>query len=191
MSTLRERIAGIVSDCCAGNITLRSNERSTAAADMILALPEVAAALERQGDWACACGWQGEPSQMNANPMGMRVCPSCGASGGLVLIAENTVSAGPCPCDLQGDTYPIGRTVPHYEGCPEYRPLAYNHDAAMQGLQTIVDSVSAYWQGQICALLGGAMEQTTPLGEQHPEQWERGYEDGTAAQMRASPQGER
>ena len=104
---------------------------------------------------------------------------------------EKFIYTGPCPCDLQGGTYPIGRTVPHYEGCPEYKPLAYDHDAAMQGLQTVVDSVSAYWQGQICALLGGTVEQTTPLGEQHSEQWRQGYEDGTAVKADTSPQGER
>ena len=33
----------------------------------------------------CACGWCGEPKDMNQNPIGIRVCPDCGASGGLSL----------------------------------------------------------------------------------------------------------
>lgn len=33
--------------------------------------------------WKCACGWSGSHHQMNANEAGIRVCPKCGASGGL------------------------------------------------------------------------------------------------------------
>jgi len=35
--------------------------------------------------WKCACGWSGEVVQMNINAAGGRVCPECGASGGLIL----------------------------------------------------------------------------------------------------------
>lgn len=41
--------------------------------------------------WKCACGWSGEPKDMPANPSGIRVCPRCGGSGGLVK------SETPCP----------------------------------------------------------------------------------------------
>jgi hypothetical protein len=34
--------------------------------------------------WKCACGWQGNPDQMTANPCGHLCCPKCGGSGGLV-----------------------------------------------------------------------------------------------------------
>jgi hypothetical protein len=34
--------------------------------------------------WKCACGWQGNPEQMTANPSGHLCCPECGGSGGLV-----------------------------------------------------------------------------------------------------------
>ena len=32
----------------------------------------------------CACGWHGEPKDMKANQSGIRTCPGCGASGGVV-----------------------------------------------------------------------------------------------------------
>lgn len=35
--------------------------------------------------WICACGWSGVVSQLKPNASGGNVCPSCGASGGLVL----------------------------------------------------------------------------------------------------------
>ena len=41
-------------------------------------------AVVEQVPWECACGWMGFPSEMNANPSGHKVCPLCGASGGLV-----------------------------------------------------------------------------------------------------------
>lgn len=39
---------------------------------------------EGSGLWKCACGWTGSPSDMKTNAADGRVCPSCGASGGLV-----------------------------------------------------------------------------------------------------------
>ena len=32
----------------------------------------------------CSCGWYGEPKDMKANASGIRTCPGCGASGGVV-----------------------------------------------------------------------------------------------------------
>lgn len=34
-------------------------------------------------EWKCACGWHGDITKAPSNPSGGRVCPNCGASGGL------------------------------------------------------------------------------------------------------------
>ena len=62
MSTLRERVAKIVADRLTwGLFPLQPDIRDYAAADRILALPEIATALERQGEepneyWCTHCG---------------------------------------------------------------------------------------------------------------------------------------
>lgn len=44
---------------------------------------------EPKTDAMCACGWSGLIKDMPANPSGSRVCPACGASGGLIFrVAE-------------------------------------------------------------------------------------------------------
>ena len=51
------------------------------------ARPEV-----RQQIWKCACGWRGAASDLHPyNASGGKVCPSCGASGGLILDGDAAV----------------------------------------------------------------------------------------------------
>ena len=45
--------------------------------------------------WVCACGWWGLDHEMNENPSGDRVCPDCGASGGLELATPRTYNNDP------------------------------------------------------------------------------------------------
>ncbi len=46
----------------------------------------------------CACGWSGPPAEMPSNPSGVRTCPRCGGSGGLVK------ASFPCP-KRKGQTF--------------------------------------------------------------------------------------
>lgn len=47
-------------------------------------MDRLAAIAPAEPDWKCACGWQGRPKQMLANPSGHLCCPDCGGSGGLI-----------------------------------------------------------------------------------------------------------
>lgn len=38
--------------------------------------------------WKCACGWSGKESALLPSPSSALVCPSCGASGGLISVPE-------------------------------------------------------------------------------------------------------
>lgn len=42
-------------------------------------------ALSPMRPWRCACGWKGETRELRDHAAGHRVCPGCGASGGLDL----------------------------------------------------------------------------------------------------------
>jgi|CXWL01.1.fsa_nt_gi hypothetical protein len=35
--------------------------------------------------WLCACGWRGQAEALRDGPGGIRYCPGCGGTGGLVL----------------------------------------------------------------------------------------------------------
>lgn len=47
--------------------------------------PTCAAQALQTTEWRCACGWEGKKEALNDNPSGIKTCPDCGASGGLVL----------------------------------------------------------------------------------------------------------
>lgn len=70
----------------------------------------MAAALSLK--WACACGWRGTPEQMIVNASDCRVCPGCGASGGLVIrdsisviLHPKAYGLRPVRVDVKNDTF--------------------------------------------------------------------------------------
>lgn len=67
----------------------------------------VQAALNQGCDaWKCACGWIGRIFAMSVNASGGRVCPQCGASGGLLLaqdVPKNSLDPLPNETDIQYD----------------------------------------------------------------------------------------
>lgn len=52
--------------------------------------------------WKCACGWRGTAGEMNDGPGGIRVCPNCGASGGLILDDDQPVPASATTESIEG-----------------------------------------------------------------------------------------
>ena len=83
-----------------------------------------------------------------------------------------------CPCDEHG-TYPIARTEPHFRDCPLYRPSVAELFQAIEAREELLmERLSAYYHGQMCAFMGGKIEQRTPVADKHPDAWELGYKDG-------------
>lgn len=89
-------LCGCVDDiaCCGGCSWMAPGICSTHDGDVRLAAFAVvtlspSVALQLANDtackWKCACGWRGPRIEFKHNAAGGSVCPSCGASGGLIL----------------------------------------------------------------------------------------------------------
>lgn len=66
--------------------------------------------------WKCACGWRGAVSALNDGPHS-RVCPDCGASGGLMLDATEPGYKELVEIDENGNVVPIAQPCERVSVC--------------------------------------------------------------------------